>query len=679
MHPRLHALMLVLMATLGASAVTAPAWAQSKKETDEDAEGAGSGEGDEEPEKPAARISPFDDVRASDWFSLSGPAVTLDGYFRVRSVVLHNFNLSRRDPTSFDPTSGNGTPPLWPRPPDDDYADTTGRRHKIQLCGSDPTSLETCKNNVQAGANMRLRLEPGIAVSDNLRIQSQIDVLDNIVLGSTPQGYGNVPGEPGGYEVIARGGYYPLGSFAATQWSPQAGVNSTKDAIVVKRVWGEYMSPVGKLLFGRMPWHWGVGMLHNDGNGYDSDWQSTVDRLQFVYELSDWDLYLSAAWDFANEGATGLPLHTQQDSVPVDTDGDGIPDTQTSLGAGVFNQGGQPYDLAREDDLNQWAFMVLYKKAPQLTRYRLAKGKAVVNSGALFVYQEQLLAQENTEADQGASIGQPVNNVRKGLVRRGYEAFNGDLWIQLLYDKLRVDVEAAATFGSLQNTLRDSDTDYDNLRDPTADGWRIRQFGIASEMQWRTLEDRLRLGFKFGYASGDGDVASLKPVQSGASGSSLEQQLTLDRTLSRFSFHPNYRIDLILFRNILTRVTGAYYFRPSVEYDFFRDPDGQRIGGSTALIWSRASQPIQAPGHAPDLGVELNFRLYYQLSPGHLHYDVQKMGGLFTAIDYGLLVPLDGLGYLPGQQASYAAMRPEQDGLSLAPAQIARWYLGVMF
>ena len=28
-------------------------------------------------------------------------------------------------------------------------------------------------------------------------------------------------------------------------------------------------------------------------------------------------------------------------------------------------------------------------------------------------------------------------------------------------------------------------------------------------------------------------------------------------------------MDLILFRNILSRVQGAYYFRPQVEYDFF--------------------------------------------------------------------------------------------------------------
>jgi uncharacterized protein (TIGR04551 family) len=680
MRDRVLGLLLALGATLGLSAVSAPVWAQSASdESEEDAERSDEESTESEEAAPRKRRSAFDNVRASDWFTLSGPAVTLDGYFRVRSELFHNFNLSRRDPPNFDPSSGVGTPPIWPHPPDDDYVDTTGTRRKIELCGADPTQLQSCKNNVQAGANMRLRLEPGIAISDNLRIQSQIDILDNIVLGSTPQGYGNVPSEQGGYQVIARGGYYPLGSFAATSWAPQGRVNNTKDAVVVKRAWGEYMSPLGKLLFGRMPWTWGLGMMHKAGDTYDSDWQTTVDRLQFIYELSDWNLYLSAAWDYANEGINGLPLHTQQDSVPIDTDGDGIPDTEQSFGAGVFNPQGQPYDLATKDDLDQWAFMVLYKQDPQLTRYQLAKGRPVVNTGALFVYNRQILAQENATDDESAALGQPVDQVQQGFVRRGYEAFTGDLWIQLLYEKLRVELEAALIFGSLENTLRDDDSDFDNLLDPANDGWRIRRFGLATETQWRTLEDRLRLGFKFGYATGDDDVASIKPATGSQSGSSVEQQLTLDRTLSRFSFHPDYRVDLILFRNILTRVSSAYYFRPEVEYDFLRDPDGQRIGGSTAVIWSRASQPIQTSGHQPDLGVELNFRLYYQLSPGRLHYDIQKMGGFFTAIDYGVLFPLDGLGYLPGQQQAYTALRPDQDDLSIAPAQIARWYLGVMF
>jgi uncharacterized protein (TIGR04551 family) len=202
----------------------------------------------------------------------------------------------------------------------------------------------------------------------------------------------------------------------------------------------------------------------------------------------------------------------------------------------------------------------------------------------------------------------------------------------------------------------------------------MRQFGLAGEAQYTAVEDRLRVGLKFAYASGDSDVESLA-----ATGSGLQPQLTTDRNFSTFRFHPDYRVDLILFRNILTRIEGAYLFRPSVEYDFFRDPDGQKVGGGAALIWSRASEFVQTPGHARDLGVELNFKLYYQARDGVLNDDAEKMGGFFTQLEYGVLFPLDGLGYLQGQQDAYAVYTPGEEPIDTETAQTVRWYLGVLF
>ena len=46
-----------------------------------------------------------------------------------------------------------------------------------------------CQDKTQARANMRFRLNPEIHITDNLRMMAQIDLLDNLVLGSTPEGY----------------------------------------------------------------------------------------------------------------------------------------------------------------------------------------------------------------------------------------------------------------------------------------------------------------------------------------------------------------------------------------------------------------------------------------------------------------------------------------------------------
>jgi hypothetical protein len=131
-------------------------------------------------------------------------------------------------------------------------------------------------------------------------------------------------------------------------------------------------------------------------------------------------------------------------------------------------------------------------------------------------------------------------------------------------------------------------------------------------------------------------------------------------------------------------VQGAYYFRPSVEYDFTRDKNGQRIGGGAAVIWSRASEFIQTPGHARDLGIELNATLYYQSKDGSLNDDPDRMGGFFTMLQYGVLFPLGGLSYLPGEQDAYtkaSAGNPALAGTTLdtSAAQTLRWYLGIMF
>ncbi|HTN89315.1 MAG TPA: TIGR04551 family protein, partial [Sorangium sp.] len=151
----------------------------------------------------------------------------------------------------------------------------------------------------------------------------------------------------------------------------------------------------------------------------------------------------------------------------------------------------------------------------------------------------------------------------------------------------------------------------------------------------------------------------------------MDPQNSTDRTYSTFRFHPDYRVDQILFRNILSRVQGAYYFRPGVDWDFARDKNGQRAGLGAAAIWSRASEFVQAPGNARDLGIELNAQLYFQSKDGTLNDDPDKMGGFYTAVQYGVLFPLGGLGQLQGEQAIQE--------IDLETAQTVRWYLGILF
>ena len=579
-------------------------------------------------EKPAPKQG---EVFAEDWWTHARPVLELHGYFRLRAELFHNFSLGRVDV----PNAA-----LWPQPADNSYIDQSGNIHHIKLCGS-VKSLENCQNKTQAGANLRLRVNPELHISDNLRIMSQIDMLDNLVLGSTPEGTYNRPGSSGGYDAVAHGGYVPRGAFATTQNAPTSGINSFKNSIEVKRVWGEYMTPIGQLRFGRMPSHWGLGMVANGGDHYDSDWQSTSDRIMFVTGIRSLDLYFGGAWDFLNEGATSA----QVESIT----------------------GGQPYDLAQLDDADQYVLIVMRRRNPSLAKLDLARGDVVVNGGVYFVFRKQTLANDTAGEIGQASLGAGPAEVQTGYVRRGATAYIPDVWLQILYKKFRFEAEVATIQGTIDNT---------NTAPGSMEAAKLRQWGVATETEFKAVEDRLRLQFGFGWASGD---ANLNPNEAGQSlvppRLGLQPHVAGPNTFSEFRFHPDYRVDLILFRHILQRVQGAYYFRPAMEYDFSRNPNGQRFGGGAAIIWSRASEFIQTPGHKRDLGVEIDLSLYFQSKDGTLNDNHEKMGGFFTMLQYGVLFPLGGLGYLPGEQD----LAPAGVKLDTSAAHTLRWYMGIMY
>jgi uncharacterized protein (TIGR04551 family) len=583
------------------------------------------------------------DVFAEDWWAHARPVLELHGDFRVRAEMFYQFALGRND----SPATS-----IWPQPADNFYNQIgSGTATGASVCtpdeansGSDTSAAHAtyqCKNGTQAGANLRFRLDPEIHISDNLRIISQINLLDNVVMGSTPSEYRNVP-TSSGYAVAARSGYTPIGFYANGQSTPNSGVNSVRDAIQVKRVWAEYATPVGELRFGRMPNHWGLGILNNAGDGYDDNYQSTVDRIQFTTGIKPLDLYVTGSWDFINEGATSDNL-------------------------GIYR--GQPYDAIQSDDVTQYVLSVAHRKSRELTRLALAKGDVVINGGIQVQYRKQLLSDDGTGVTDGTCIGGGAalgcNPGDLKLTRRGASSWTPDLWLQLLYKKFRFETEAVTIQGSLDYAGDASNTDVTKNV-----GYKIRQWGLAAEIEQRVVEDKLRLGFNFGWASGDSDVQGLTPPNVGAANQHG------DRTDSTFRFHPAYNLDLILYRNILTRVQGTYYLRPSVTYDFLRDPSGQKLGGGLAAIWSRASEFVQAPGHARDLGIELNAQVYFQSKDGARNDDPTKKGGFFTKLEYGVLFPMSGLGYTDAEKN---AAQSTGASTSLKTAQTLRWFMGVYF
>jgi uncharacterized protein (TIGR04551 family) len=219
-----------------------------------------------------------------------------------------------------------------------------------------------------------------------------------------------------------------------------------------------------------------------------------------------------------------------------------------------------------------------------------------------------------------------------------------------------VELEAALIAGSIQNI---------GVDDFTEENYDLLQFGAALEAEYRLLDDKLGLYLNAGIASGDQDVEGLT-VTAG-----LPFQEAGDRTISTFRFHPAYRVDLILWRNIMQQVAGAYYLKPGISYDFIRNAFGQQLGLRADVIWSRATSPVQTWGNAADLGVELNASLYYRSEDGP-----EVLDGFYGMVQYGVLFPLQGLGYLEEN-----GVAPVEGGVApeLSNAQILRLVLGVQY
>jgi uncharacterized protein (TIGR04551 family) len=166
-------------------------------------------------------------------------------------------------------------------------------------------------------------------------------------------------------------------------------------------------------------------------------------------------------------------------------------------------------------------------------------------------------------------------------------------------------------------------------------------FGFAFEGEYHLLNDQLGIYFNAGFATGDADAEGL------TLNSAYRQRDTAagmtDRTISTMAFHPAYRVDLIFWRNIMRQISGAYYFRPGVSYDFIRTSFGQLLGARADVVWSRASEPIQTWGNQADLGVEIDAQVYYRSEDGP-----DLLDGFYASLAYGIFFPLGGVGYLPG-------------------------------
>ncbi|WP_242345008.1 TIGR04551 family protein [Anaeromyxobacter terrae] len=509
----------------------------------------------------------------------------LDGYYRVRGQLTDDLGLGRAADAS-----GHY---LYPVPLLNNPDPATGRR---------PT------RGTLATANMRLRLEPTLNVSELVRVRAQIDILDNYVLGSSTSKLFDDPYSP-----------YPAQFYGSTRQLYPNDPTADRAPILPKRVWGEVQTPVGLLSFGRMPSEWGLGLLTNAGGGVDEDYGDTVDRLQFALPPVQTPI-----------GALTL--------VPIlDFDAEGALRPDPRFGAGI----GQPFDADSSDDARTFALKAARVDTDDEIRRKLDRNESSFNFGAYYNYRTQrdsipVWAQDGfgAELDPTVAVGR----------RRSYGHVL-DLWVRVLTQRWRIEAEAAGVYGHIGQAFTvgpASDTDPTLTVKPIS-RVDLRQWGGSLVTEYKAIPNKVTVGGELGVASGDdapgfGNIPSRFAIDGSlpAYGSLEGPQFngTTDRSIRNFRFNPAYKVDLILFSRLLGQVTDAWYVKPKLRWDIFPG-----LSLDTQLVYSQAISAESTPsstgpgkGSHP-LGLEGDAIVTYTSGAGFQAY-----------AQYGLLQPFDAFG-----------------------------------
>ena len=545
--------------------------------------GPGAGQGSEEKKAGVAEAAPQTPGLLPTTPALPAPKgrrkrwklLELDGYYRMRTDWLRNFNLGFPD---IDPKYGGSPFP-------------TALGCKSTLTG------HPCDDSLSS-ANMRLRLEPTINLDEGTSVHIQADALDNLLFGSTPSD----PVLGGAYADPTSGNRPPSGAFSnGTQAPLTPGVNSDRPSIQVKRAWAEVAVPLGIAKFGRMPNHWGMGILYNGGgadpiNGtydYDADYGDTVDRASFSLLIPGTNLRAMVASDWAL--------------------------TRLVSNQTLANKGheGHPFDLDDSDDTNAWVGVISRMDSPQEFKDAIDRGEFAFNYGVYFEYKTQ-----SWDSDvKNFTLGTTPNPA--SYVPRNLKTYSPDVWAKVGLDRFTIEAELVAQLGGIDLV---TSPDGASL---TTRHYNIRKYGGAGRLIWRGLEGKLRLGVESGFASGDQwdntpqgatNIAFANPL-----GDPTNPNAT---TLTQFAFNRDYKVDMILWRHLIGAVTNAGYVKPFIQYDVTKS-----VSFKIANVSSFALKPVATPGNDVMYGTEFD---------GDLGY---SSGGLYVGVSYGVLFPLGAMNH----------------------------------
>jgi len=528
----------------------------------------------------------FDWDRLERESSSSHVFVEHHGYLRFRADLFHNLDLD-----TYSAGEQRGTSQLLPP-------------LSSRVGGPAQEPAESL-----ASANIRFRYEPTLHIGEQLRVHGTLDLPDNLVLGSTPDGG-------------------PMGLYARPDVPLDLlsdGQRPLADAARLRYMWGAWDSELARLEFGRMRHHWGLGLLANGGGCLDCDFGDAVDRVQATTRL--FDVYVTLSWDFVAEGPSGY---------------------------GVTEQiMGQAWDWDQRDDVTQYSVSLGQRaqSAAELAQQRadLKDGKSVFEWGFYGLLRTQ--GKAAAFLDPASAAGAPTSPLNASgaspwtLYNTRAQLVTPDLTLSWTYEpaprkRFSARAEAVGLFGTIEQVplATFAALDAQACEDPgtPVEGCALDQlyspreraiaaWGYAVELDAKVKE--FRFGLHHGGASGD--------ANSGFFGAGpLSDPQRRDSALNGFRFDRDYIVDMILFREVLGGVHNALYFKPYFGYELEKRAD-TLWGLKASALYALALNPQHAAGGERPLGLEVDLEAYL--------YEVNRFR---ASLAYGVLFPMAGLNLL---------------------------------
>ncbi len=280
---------------------------------------------------------------------------------------------------------------------------------------------------------------------------------------------------------------------------------------------------------------------------------------------------------------------------------------------------GQNIDLEPRAHVNTYALAIARYASPEAQQRRVRAGKTLVQYGLLASYRSQEL-----DAPQWTQPGGLAHAYVPGdFVRRGLRSFAADLWLLVHHQGFRAELEVATVIGQIDDATNDAGVSF---RQPVTS----TQVGGVGSLAY-SFRFPLRLRVEVGFASGDdapGFGYRSAPGQLTTQAGDLDgPQLRppADTTVNNFRFHPDYHVDLILWRRIVGGVTDAVYLKPSVRLGPFGGAHHHFTLDASA-IWSNSLFAQTPPGGDKSLGVELDLMARYRFEPA---FEIDLAYGLF--------------------------------------------------